>query len=273
MPVEAVVHQITQRPAAHFGWLDRGVVAPGYLADLNVIDLDDLGCAPPMIATDLPAGGRRLLQAATGYRWTIKRGRGHLRRRRPHRRTSRRAGAGEPSRSGGRREVDHRPTSWPPFSIKPVTDPDRPAVKDLERSLSYAEMCGLEAAELAVGLAERGVVARGTGSASTFPTRSTSWWLPWPACGSAPSSFPLAVTDPPARLESIVADCAPALVVTADRPGTMARHRPATRSYQVAMAQLRRSGADPTGPSTRVGPAGRPTPSTPRGPPAPRRGC
>ena len=40
LPVEAVVHQITQRPAAHFGWLDRGVVAPGYLADLNVIDLE-----------------------------------------------------------------------------------------------------------------------------------------------------------------------------------------------------------------------------------------
>jgi N-acyl-D-aspartate/D-glutamate deacylase len=74
LSVEAVVHQISQRPAAHFGWLDRGVVAPGYLADLNVIDLEHLECAPPEIATDLPAGGRRLLQAATGYRWTIKRG-------------------------------------------------------------------------------------------------------------------------------------------------------------------------------------------------------
>ncbi len=75
LPVEEAVHQITQRPAAHLGWLDRGVVAPGYLADLNVIDLEDLGCAPPMITADLPAGGRRLLQAATGYRWTVKRGR------------------------------------------------------------------------------------------------------------------------------------------------------------------------------------------------------
>jgi N-acyl-D-aspartate/D-glutamate deacylase len=74
LPVEAVVHQITQRPAAHFGWLDRGVVAPGYLADLNVIDLARLGCAPPEITADLPAGGRRLLQAARGYRWTLKRG-------------------------------------------------------------------------------------------------------------------------------------------------------------------------------------------------------
>jgi N-acyl-D-amino-acid deacylase len=74
LPLESVVHQISQRPAAHFGWLDRGVVAPGYLADLNVIDLDRLECAPPEITADLPAGGRRLLQAATGYRWTLKRG-------------------------------------------------------------------------------------------------------------------------------------------------------------------------------------------------------
>ena len=72
--IEEVVHQITQRPASHFGWLDRGVVAPGLLADLNVIDLDNLECGSPEIATDLPAGGRRLLQSARGYRWTMKRG-------------------------------------------------------------------------------------------------------------------------------------------------------------------------------------------------------
>ena len=74
MPIGKVVHQLTQRPATHFGWLDRGVVAPGYLADLNVIDLDHLECAPPEIVTDLPAGGRRLLQQARGYRCTLKRG-------------------------------------------------------------------------------------------------------------------------------------------------------------------------------------------------------
>jgi N-acyl-D-aspartate/D-glutamate deacylase len=74
LPVEAVVHQMTSRPARHFGWLDRGVVAPGMLADLNVIDLAALECEPPEIVTDLPAGGRRLLQAARGYRWTVKRG-------------------------------------------------------------------------------------------------------------------------------------------------------------------------------------------------------
>jgi N-acyl-D-aspartate/D-glutamate deacylase len=74
MTTEAVVHQLTRRPAEHFGWFDRGIVAPGLLADINVIDLDRLGCAPPEIVADLPAGGRRLLQAARGYRWTIKRG-------------------------------------------------------------------------------------------------------------------------------------------------------------------------------------------------------
>jgi N-acyl-D-aspartate/D-glutamate deacylase len=74
LPVESVVHQMTRRPAAHFGWLDRGIVAPGMLADLNVIDLPGLECAPPEITADLPAGGRRLLQEARGYRWTVKRG-------------------------------------------------------------------------------------------------------------------------------------------------------------------------------------------------------
>jgi N-acyl-D-aspartate/D-glutamate deacylase len=74
IPVEQVVHHLTRRPASHLGWLDRGVVSPGMLADLNVIDLDALECLAPRIATDLPAGGRRLLQAATGYRWTVKRG-------------------------------------------------------------------------------------------------------------------------------------------------------------------------------------------------------
>jgi N-acyl-D-aspartate/D-glutamate deacylase len=74
IPVEQVVHQITQRPAAHVGWLDRGVIAPGYLADLNILDFDDLSCLPPEIVHDLPAGGRRLIQRSTGYLATIKGG-------------------------------------------------------------------------------------------------------------------------------------------------------------------------------------------------------
>ncbi|MFN7147905.1 MAG: N-acyl-D-amino-acid deacylase family protein [Microthrixaceae bacterium] len=74
IPVEQIVHGHTLRNAAHMGWQDRGVVAPGYLADLNVIDLDQLGCHPPSIVHDLPAGGRRLMQTATGYRATVKAG-------------------------------------------------------------------------------------------------------------------------------------------------------------------------------------------------------
>jgi N-acyl-D-aspartate/D-glutamate deacylase len=74
IPLETVVHQLTRRPAMHFGWRDRGLVAPGLLADLNIIDFAKLNCASPRIVTDLPAGGRRLLQSADGYRWTIKRG-------------------------------------------------------------------------------------------------------------------------------------------------------------------------------------------------------
>ena len=73
-PLEALVHGYTQRNAAHVGWNDRGVIKPGYLADLNVIDLGGLELAPPEIVQDLPAGGTRLLQTARGYRWTVKSG-------------------------------------------------------------------------------------------------------------------------------------------------------------------------------------------------------
>ena len=72
--LEFVVHQQTQRTAEHVGWFDRGVVAPGYLADLNVIDHDAIAVQSPELVADLPAGGTRLLQRAVGYDATIKRG-------------------------------------------------------------------------------------------------------------------------------------------------------------------------------------------------------
>jgi N-acyl-D-aspartate/D-glutamate deacylase len=53
------------------GLLDRGVVAPGYRADLNVVDFDNLRVRKPEIVHDLPAGGRRLLQRADGWVHTI----------------------------------------------------------------------------------------------------------------------------------------------------------------------------------------------------------
>jgi N-acyl-D-aspartate/D-glutamate deacylase len=57
-----------------YGLNDRGVLAPGYLADINVIDLDNLKLEKPWLAFDLPAGGKRLLQKARGYEITIKSG-------------------------------------------------------------------------------------------------------------------------------------------------------------------------------------------------------
>ncbi len=74
VPVEKLVHGYTQRNAQHVGWHDRGVIAPGYLADLNIIDLEKLELSPPEIVPDLPAGGTRLLQTSRGYRATIKSG-------------------------------------------------------------------------------------------------------------------------------------------------------------------------------------------------------
>jgi N-acyl-D-aspartate/D-glutamate deacylase len=53
------------------GLLDRGLLAPGYKADVNVIDFDALGLSRPRMVHDLPAGGKRLMQEATGYRHTV----------------------------------------------------------------------------------------------------------------------------------------------------------------------------------------------------------
>ncbi|HUZ44863.1 MAG TPA: amidohydrolase family protein [Acidimicrobiales bacterium] len=61
----------TARTAAAVGLADRGVVAVGHRADLNVIDLDHLTLHAPTMAYDLPAGGKRLLQRADGYLHTF----------------------------------------------------------------------------------------------------------------------------------------------------------------------------------------------------------
>jgi N-acyl-D-aspartate/D-glutamate deacylase len=74
LPIEEVVPRISRNTARHVGWRDRGTLRPGMLADLNVLDWDALGCAPPTMAGDLPAGGSRLLQGAYGYRCTVKAG-------------------------------------------------------------------------------------------------------------------------------------------------------------------------------------------------------
>ena len=70
------VQVIERRGAAaeESSFANAGVIAPGYLADLNVIDPDRLNLGPPEIVQDLPAGGTRLLQPARGYLWTVKSG-------------------------------------------------------------------------------------------------------------------------------------------------------------------------------------------------------
>ncbi len=74
LPLELVVHKQTQATADVYGLGDRGVLAPGARADVNVIDLDGLHLHVPEMVFDLPAGGKRLIQPVDGYRWTIQSG-------------------------------------------------------------------------------------------------------------------------------------------------------------------------------------------------------
>ncbi len=71
LPVAEAVRQLTSVPARVAGLADRGRIAVGYKADLNVIDHDRLTLHRPVIAHDLPAGGRRLDQTADGYFATL----------------------------------------------------------------------------------------------------------------------------------------------------------------------------------------------------------
>jgi N-acyl-D-aspartate/D-glutamate deacylase len=66
-----LVKRQTADTARAVGLTDRGVIAVGLKADLNVIDFARLGLEKPVMAFDLPAGGKRLLQKARGYRHTI----------------------------------------------------------------------------------------------------------------------------------------------------------------------------------------------------------
>jgi N-acyl-D-amino-acid deacylase len=70
-PLAWTVQQLTDVPARMIGLCDRGRLAAGYRADINVIDLDRLHVAAPHPVHNLPGGGRRLEQKAAGYRATI----------------------------------------------------------------------------------------------------------------------------------------------------------------------------------------------------------
>ncbi|MEO5900671.1 MAG: amidohydrolase family protein [Ilumatobacteraceae bacterium] len=71
MPLEYVVHKMTLDTARLYGMHDRGVLAPGMRADINLIDYDNLRLHDPELVRDLPAGGKRIIQRASGYRMTI----------------------------------------------------------------------------------------------------------------------------------------------------------------------------------------------------------
>jgi N-acyl-D-aspartate/D-glutamate deacylase len=74
LTVGQAVRALTADTASVVGLLDRGRIAPGYKADLNIIDWDRLNLEPPRVAYDLPNGGRRLTQDAVGYVATIVNG-------------------------------------------------------------------------------------------------------------------------------------------------------------------------------------------------------
>ena len=74
LPLETVVRALSRDPATSYGLFDRGILNEGYLADINVIDFENLRLPAPYRAFDFPAGGQRLLQQAEGYVATIKRG-------------------------------------------------------------------------------------------------------------------------------------------------------------------------------------------------------
>ena len=74
LPLEFIIQRQSKDTAEAVVLLDRGVLAPGYRADLNVIDYENLTLNAPDVIYDLPAGGRRLMQTATGYDMTIVKG-------------------------------------------------------------------------------------------------------------------------------------------------------------------------------------------------------
>ena len=67
LTIEDMVHRLTRQPAQLIGLEDRGLLQPGYRANINVIDYAKLDLHNPRVVADLPAGGKRLHQLADGY--------------------------------------------------------------------------------------------------------------------------------------------------------------------------------------------------------------
>ncbi len=71
IPVEFAIRRMTSDTAKLYSLGDRGLLAPGMRADVNIIDLDGIRLESPEMVYDLPAGGKRFMQRARGYRATI----------------------------------------------------------------------------------------------------------------------------------------------------------------------------------------------------------
>lgn len=71
LPLALAIKELARDPANAVGLNDRGTIAPGFKADINVIDFDGLSLTTPTVVNDLPAGGKRLMQYANGYVATI----------------------------------------------------------------------------------------------------------------------------------------------------------------------------------------------------------
>ena len=75
LPIEQAVKALASDTARAFGLYDRGVLAPGMRADINLIDLPAMRMGAPVFIRDLPGNGRRLVQKATGYVAHVRQGR------------------------------------------------------------------------------------------------------------------------------------------------------------------------------------------------------
>ena len=71
IPLETIVNAQARKTGALFGICDRGLLAPGMKADVNVIDFEHLHIHAPEMVYDLPANARRLIQKVDGYRYTV----------------------------------------------------------------------------------------------------------------------------------------------------------------------------------------------------------
>jgi N-acyl-D-aspartate/D-glutamate deacylase len=71
LPLPRLIRMQTSETAELVGLMDRGILKPGYKADLNVIDFDNLTLHEPEVVYDLPANGKRLVQKASGYEVTV----------------------------------------------------------------------------------------------------------------------------------------------------------------------------------------------------------